>query len=114
MFNIAMYESGNTCNSEELVKGRSAPEVGNARKRKYFCVTSVDGKHPLSLNVRHFLQQNGLWISTNSLLNIHETRKCRNAPCEIGKKTYTYTHARVLFLESHNKKPRTGAVTLRS
>jgi len=52
MFNIAMYESGNTCNSEELVKGKSAPEVGNARKRKYFCVTSVDGKHPLSLNVR--------------------------------------------------------------
>jgi len=52
MFNIAMDESGNTCNSEELVKGKSAPEVGNARKRKFFCVTCVDGKHPLSLNIR--------------------------------------------------------------
>jgi len=52
MFNIAMDESGNTCNSEELVKGKSAPEVGNARKRKYFCVTCKGEKHPLSLNVR--------------------------------------------------------------
>jgi len=52
MFNIAMDESGNTCNSEELVKGKSAPEVGNARKRKYFCVTCVGEKHPLSLNIR--------------------------------------------------------------
>jgi len=52
MFNIAMDESGNTCNSKELVKGKSAAEVGTARKRKYFCVTCVDGKHPLSLNIR--------------------------------------------------------------
>ena len=56
MFNIAMDESGNTCNSHELVKNKSASEVGNAKKRKYFCVTCQDAKHPVSLNIRHKVQ----------------------------------------------------------
>jgi len=34
------------------VKDKSEAEIGNARKRKYFCVTCVGGKHPVSLKTR--------------------------------------------------------------
>ena len=57
MFNIAMDESGATCNSHELVKDKSESDVGNAKKRKYFCVTCQDGKHPVFLKIRHKIQK---------------------------------------------------------
>ena len=53
MFGIAVDECGSTCNAEELVADKTEAEVGNAKKRKYFCVACVGGKHPVSLNVRH-------------------------------------------------------------
>ena len=56
MFNIAIDESGETCNSHELVKNKSASEIGNAKKRKYFCVSCKDERHPVSLNIRHEVQ----------------------------------------------------------
>jgi hypothetical protein len=34
------------------VKDKSEAEIGNARKRKYFCVTCVGVKHPVSLKTR--------------------------------------------------------------
>ena len=36
MFNIATDASGQTCDAEELVRGQSAAQISNARKRKYF------------------------------------------------------------------------------
>ena len=57
MFNIAMDESGATCNSHELVKDKSVSDVGNAKKRKYFCVTCQDEKHPVFLKIRHKIQK---------------------------------------------------------
>jgi len=56
MFNTAMDESGLTCNSHELVKNKSVSDVGNAKKRKYFCVTCQDAKHPVFLNIWHKIQ----------------------------------------------------------
>ena len=53
MFNIAMDESGSTCNSHELVKDKSVSDVGNAKKRRYFCMTCQDTKHRVFLNIRH-------------------------------------------------------------
>jgi len=53
MFDIARDACGQTCNADELVRGKSEAEIGSARKRKYFCVACVDEKHPVFLNVRH-------------------------------------------------------------
>ena len=53
MFNIAMDESGKTCNAVELVKNKSEAEVANAKKHKYFCVACVDERHSVSLNIRN-------------------------------------------------------------
>jgi len=53
MFNIAIDECGRKCHADELVKDKTVAEIGNAKKRKYTCVTCVDGKHPVSLNIRH-------------------------------------------------------------
>jgi len=52
MFDISIDESGKTYSAPELVKDKSEAEIGNARKRKYFCVTCVGVKHPVSLKTR--------------------------------------------------------------
>jgi len=52
MFNIAVDANGKTYNATELVENKSEADIGNARKRKYFCMTCVGEKHPVSLNVR--------------------------------------------------------------
>ena len=53
MFDIAVHEWGKTYNADELVKDKTETEIGNAKKRRYFCVACVGGKHPVSLKVRH-------------------------------------------------------------
>ena len=53
MFDIAIDECGRTCKANELVRDKCAAEIGNTRKRKYFCVACVGEKHPVSLKVRH-------------------------------------------------------------
>jgi len=53
MFDIAVDESGKTYCAPDLVRDKSEAEIGNARKRKYFCVTCVGVKHPVSLKTRH-------------------------------------------------------------
>jgi len=57
MFNIAVDAHGKTYNAPELVKNKSEAEIGNARKRKYLCMTCVGEKHAVSLNVRRKLTQ---------------------------------------------------------
>jgi hypothetical protein len=52
MFDISIDESGKTYSAPELVKDKSEAEIGNARKRKYFCVTCVGVKHLVSLKTR--------------------------------------------------------------
>jgi len=52
MFNIAMDTCGGTCDADELVRDKTVLEIGNVRKRKYFCVACVGEKHAVSLNVR--------------------------------------------------------------
>ena len=52
MFGIATDARGQTCDAEELVRGQSAAQVGNARKRQYFCVACAGARHPVSLKVR--------------------------------------------------------------
>jgi hypothetical protein len=52
MFDISMDEFGKTYSAPDLVKDKSEAEIGNARKRKYFCVTCVGVKHPVSLKTR--------------------------------------------------------------
>jgi len=53
MFDIALDECGRTCKADELVRDKCAVEIGNTRKRRYFCVACVGEKHPVFLNVRH-------------------------------------------------------------
>ena len=53
MFDIAMDECERTCSADELVRDKSAAEISNARKNKYFCVACVGEKHRVSLKVRH-------------------------------------------------------------
>jgi len=52
MFNISVDECGKTYSASELVSDKSEAEIGNARKRKYFCMTCVDEKHAVYLKVR--------------------------------------------------------------
>jgi len=49
MFGIATDASGQTCDAEELVRGHSPAQIGNARKREYFCVACAGARHPVSL-----------------------------------------------------------------
>jgi len=52
MFNIAVDAHGRTYNAPELVENKSEADIGNARKRKYLCMTCVGEKHPVHLKVR--------------------------------------------------------------
>jgi len=52
MFNIAVDAQGKTYNAPELVENKSEADIGNARKRKYLCMTCIGEKHPVHLKVR--------------------------------------------------------------
>ena len=52
MFDISIDEFGKTYSALELVKDKSEAEIGNARKRKYSCLTCVGVKHQVFLKTR--------------------------------------------------------------
>ena len=90
MFNISVDESGKTYDASELVKDKSEAAIGNARKRKYFCVTCVDEKHPVYLKTRRKIDHIDkktrnytalAWFSHHGAGNGGKSKKCRNESC---------------------------------
>ena len=106
MFNFAVDECGKTYNATELVKNKSETEIGNARKRKYLCMTCVDGKHAVSLNVRREVKhinkkpRNNIalaWFSHHGGGGGGISKKYPNEACS---ETVTHCHAKHILCEN--------------